>query len=121
LKPRKPSLRIVAVEPEDSPVLSGGQPGPHKIQGIGAGFVPGNLDTSLLDGIELVTNDDAYKWSQRLASEEGIFAGISTGANVCAAIRIAAKPENKGKKIVTFGCDFGERYLSTPLFEGMWR
>lgn len=121
IRRHKPDFKAIAVEPASSPVISGGRPAPHKIQGIGAGFVPGNLDTSLLDGIELVTNDDAYKWSQRLASEEGIFAGISTGANVCAAARIAAKLENKGKKIVTFGCDFGERYLSTPLFEGMWR
>ena len=121
IRTHNPDFKAIAVEPASSPVISGGRPAPHKIQGIGAGFIPGNLDTSLLDGVELVSNDDAYTWAQRLASEEGIFAGISSGANVCAAARVAAKPENKGKKIVTIACDFAERYLSTPLFEGMWR
>lgn len=115
----KPSFQAIAVEPEASPVLSGGKRGPHKIQGIGAGFVPGNCDTTLINGIELVSNDDAFSWARRLASEEGIFGGISTGANVCAAARVAARPEHRGKTIVTVACSFGERYLSTPLFEGL--
>lgn len=121
IRARKPEFQAIAVEPASSPVISGGRPAPHKIQGIGAGFVPRNLDTSLLNGIELVTNEEAYEWAKRLAKEEGIFGGISTGANVCAAARVAARPENKGKKIVTIGCSFGERYLSTPMFEGMWK
>ncbi|HMN96772.1 MAG TPA: cysteine synthase A [Phycisphaerales bacterium] len=119
IRPRKPGFKAIAVEPEASPVISGGKRGPHKIQGIGAGFVPANCDTSLLDGIELVSNDDAFAWARRLAAEEGIFGGISTGANVCAAVRVAARPENRGKTIVTVACSFGERYLSTPLFEGL--
>jgi cysteine synthase len=121
IRPMKPDFKAIAVEPAASPVISGGRPAPHKIQGIGAGFIPRNLDTSLVDGIELVTNEDAFEWARRLAKEEGIFAGISTGANVCAAVRVAEKSENKGKRIVTIGCSFGERYLSTPLFEGLWR
>lgn len=121
IRSKKPNFQAIAVEPASSPVISGGRPAPHKIQGIGAGFVPRNLDTSLLNGIELVTNEEAYEWAKRLAREEGIFGGISTGANVCAAARVAARPENKGKKIVTIGCSFGERYLSTPMFEGMWK
>lgn len=121
IRPLKPGFKAIAVEPAASPVISGGRPSPHKIQGIGAGFIPKNLDTSLLDGVETVTNDEAYEWTRRLAREEGIFAGISTGANVCAAARVAARPENRGKKIVTFACSFGERYLSTPLFEGLWK
>ncbi|HRP61674.1 MAG TPA: cysteine synthase A [Phycisphaerales bacterium] len=121
IRSKKPDFQAIAVEPASSPVISGGRPAPHKIQGIGAGFVPRNLDTSLLNGIELVTNEEAYEWAKRLAKEEGIFGGISTGANVCAAARVAARPENKGKKIVTIGCSFGERYLSTPMFEGMWK
>jgi cysteine synthase A len=119
LKPRRPSLRIVAVEPEDSAVLSGRPPGPHKIQGIGAGFIPKNLDTSLLSGVETVTNDEAFAWARRLAKEEGILAGISSGGNVAAAVRVATRPENRGKVIVTIIPSFGERYLSTPLFEGL--
>jgi cysteine synthase A len=119
LRRHNPQLEAIAVEPAASPVISGGRPAPHKIQGIGAGFIPANLDTSLLNGVELVSNEDAFAWAKRLAAEEGIFGGISTGANVCAAARVATKPENKGKTIVTLACSFGERYLSTPLFEGM--
>jgi cysteine synthase A len=121
IKPKKPSFKAIAVEPAASPVISGGKPAPHKIQGIGAGFIPRNLDTFLVDGIELVSNEDAYDWARKLAREEGIFGGISSGANVCAAARVAAKPENKGKTIVTVAASFGERYLSTPLFEGLWK
>ncbi|MEI8371491.1 MAG: cysteine synthase A [Planctomycetota bacterium] len=119
LRTKKPDLRAIAVEPTDSAVISGGKPGPHKIQGIGAGFIPKNLDTSLLSGIETVTNDEAFTWARRLAKEEGILAGISSGGNVAAAIRLATRPENRGKVIVTVICSFGERYLSTPLFEGL--
>ncbi|MBC7833506.1 MAG: cysteine synthase A [Phycisphaerales bacterium] len=111
-----PDFKAIAGEPAASPVISGGQPGLHKIQGMGAGFVPKNLDTSLLSGVELVSNDDAFAWAKRLAKEEGILAGISTGANVCIAARVAARPEFKGKRIVTIACSFGERYLSTALF-----
>jgi cysteine synthase A len=119
LRKKKPDIRAIAVEPTDSPVISGGKPGPHKIQGIGAGFIPKNLDTSLLSGVETVTNDEAFTWARRLAKEEGILAGISSGGNVAAAIRIATRPENRGKVIVTIIPSFGERYLSTPLFEGL--
>ncbi len=112
----KPDFQAIAVEPIASPVISGGQPGLHKIQGIGAGFVPRNLDTSLLNGIELVSNDEAFEWGRRLAKQEGILGGISTGANVCVAARLAARPEFRGKRIVTIACSFGERYLSTALF-----
>lgn len=111
-----PGFRAIAVEPADSPVISGGQPGTHKIQGIGAGFVPKNLDTSLLSGVEQVTNDEAIAWARRLAREEGIMGGISTGANLCAAVRIAQRPEFRGTRIVTIACSFAERYLSTALF-----
>jgi len=119
LRAKSPALQSYAVEPTDSPVISGGKPGSHKIQGIGAGFIPKNLDTSLLTGVETVSNDDAFTWARRLAREEGILAGISSGANVAAAARLAARPENRGKTIVTIACSFGERYLSTPLFEGL--
>ena len=119
IRKHNPSFKAIAVEPADSPVISGGKPGPHKIQGIGAGFVPKNLDTSLLSGVVDVTNDEAFEWGRRLAREEGVFAGISTGANVAAAARVAARPENRGKVIVTIIPSFGERYLSTPLFEGL--
>ncbi len=119
IRKSNPDFKAIAVEPEASPVLSGGRPAPHKIQGIGAGFIPKNCDTTLLNGIETVSNEDAYAWARRLAKEEGIFGGISSGANACAAARVAAKPENKGKRIVTIMCSFGERYLSTPLFEGL--
>jgi len=121
IKPKNKDFKAIAVEPASSPVISGGRPSPHKIQGIGAGFIPKNLDTSIVDGVETVTNEEAYEWTRRLAREEGIFGGISTGANVCAAVRVAGRPENKGKRIVTVACSFGERYLSTPLFEGLWK
>ena len=117
IRAQNPNFKAYAVEPVDSPVISGGKPGPHKIQGIGAGFIPKNLDTSLLNGIETVTNDEAFSWARRLAREEGILAGISTGGNVAAAVRVAARPENRDKVIVTIACSFGERYLSTPLFD----
>ncbi|QQE12813.1 cysteine synthase A [Planctomycetota bacterium] len=119
MKERNPDFRAYAVEPSASPVIGGGKPGPHKIQGIGAGFIPKNLDTSLLNGTETVTDDEAFEWARKLAQEEGIFGGISTGSNICAAVRIAARPENRGKTIVTIACSFGERYLSTPLFDGL--
>ncbi len=119
LRSKNPHFRAIAVEPADSPVISGGKSGPHKIQGIGAGFVPKNLDTRLLTGVETVTNEDAFAWARRLAHEEGILVGISSGANVAAAVRVASLPENRGKVIVTFAPSFGERYLSTPLFEGL--
>jgi len=119
IRSKNPAFRAYAVEPADSPVISGGRPGPHKIQGIGPGFVPKNLDTSLLTGVETVTNDEAFAWARRLANTEGILGGISTGANVAAAARLAAKPENRGKVIVTVAASFGERYLSTPLYQGL--
>ena len=117
LKELKPSVRAVAVEPDASPVLSGGKPGPHRIQGIGAGFVPAVLDRALIDEIVLVSADDATTMSRALAREEGILCGVSAGANVWAAIQEAKKSENDGKTIVTIVCDTGERYLSTWLFE----
>ena len=119
IQSKKRDFRAIAVEPVDSPVISGGKPGSHKIQGIGAGFIPKNLDTSLLSGVETVTNEEAFAWARRLAKEEGILGGISTGANVAAAIRVAGRPENRGKIIVTIAASFGERYLSTALFEGL--
>ena len=119
IRTNNPHFRAIAVEPADSPVISGGKPGPHKIQGIGPGFVPKNLDTSLLSGVETVTNDEAFAWARRVAREEGILVGISSGANIAAAIRVAQRPENRGKVIVTIAPSFGERYLSTPLFEGL--
>ncbi len=119
LKAKKPSVKMVAVEPEDSAVLSGRPPGPHKIQGIGAGFVPKILDTALIDDIVTVTNDDAIAWSRRLARTEGIPVGISSGAAVKAALELAARPENAGKTIVAIIPSFAERYLSTALFEGL--
>jgi cysteine synthase A len=117
IKKRKPELKVIAVEPVDSPVLSGGQPGPHKIQGIGAGFVPDVLNMDLVDEVIQVTNDDAGAISRRLAREEGILAGISSGANLWAALQVAGRPENQGKMIVVVLPDTGERYLSTWLFE----
>lgn len=117
LRSRKPDIKSIAVEPVDSPVISGGKPGPHKIQGIGAGFIPKNLDTSLLHGVETVSNDEAFSWARRLAKEEGILAGITSGANVAVAARLAARPENRGKVIVTVAASSGERYLSTPLYQ----
>lgn len=119
LKQKNPDFKAIAVEPVDSPVIGGGQPGPHKIQGIGAGFIPKNLDTSIVDEVVTVSNEEAFLWSRKLAKEEGIMAGISSGANMCAAAKIAAKPEFAGKRIVTIMCSLGERYLSTPLFEGL--
>ena len=119
IRAHNPDFKAYAVEPVDSPVISGGKPGPHKIQGIGAGFIPKNLDTSLLNGVETVANDEAFTWARRLAREEGILAGISTGGNVAAAVRVASRPENRDKVIVTIACSCGERYLSTPLFEGV--
>ena len=118
MRKHKPEFRAVAVEPADSPVISGGTPGSHKIQGIGPGFVPRNLDVSLLNDVVQVSNDDAFAWSRRLAREEGILAGISSGANLCAALRLAERPEMQGKRIVTIACSIAERYLSTPLFAG---
>jgi cysteine synthase A len=119
LRRKNPDFQAIAVEPSDSPVISGGKAGPHKIQGIGAGFIPKNLDTSLLSGVETVTNEDAFLFARRLAREEGILCGISTGANVAVAARLAALPQNRGKVIVTVACSFGERYLSTPLYQGI--
>jgi cysteine synthase A len=117
IKKRKPGFRAIAVEPADSPVLSGGKPGPHKIQGIGAGFVPQVLRMDLVDEIIKVTNDNAGIMARRLAKEEGILAGISSGAATWAAIEVAKRPESKGKLIVVILSDTGERYLSTWLFK----
>ena len=119
IKAKNPKFLAIAVEPVDSPVIGGGKPGPHKIQGIGAGFVPKNLDMSLVDEVITVSNEEAFTWARRLAREEGIMAGISSGANMCVAAKVAAKPEFAGKRIVTIMCSLGERYLSTPLFEGL--
>jgi len=117
LRKKKPGVQIVAVEPEDSPVLSGGHPGPHKIQGIGAGFVPGVLDMDVVDEIVKVSAENASNTSRYLATEEGILAGISAGAAVFAASQVAKRPENSGKTVVVIVPDTGERYLSTPLFK----
>ncbi|MFO1149850.1 MAG: cysteine synthase A [Alsobacter sp.] len=119
LKPRRPSLKVVAVEPEDSPVLSGGTPGPHKIQGIGAGFVPEILDRSVIDEVITVGNQTAFETARLLARKEGIPVGISSGAAVAAALEIGSRPEAKGKNIVIIIPSFAERYLSTALFEGL--
>jgi cysteine synthase len=113
---RRPGFTAIAVEPSDSPVLSGGTPGPHKIQGIGAGFVPGVLNTDVYSEVITCTADDAFAMARRLAQEEGILVGISAGANVWAALEVARRPGSAGKTIVTFLCDTGERYLTTPLF-----
>ncbi|MBF0331727.1 MAG: cysteine synthase A [Candidatus Omnitrophica bacterium] len=117
IKQRRPSFKAIAVEPVDSPVLSGGKPGPHKIQGIGAGFVPAALNTKIIDEIIQVKAEDAGETARKLAKLEGILGGISAGANVWAALEVAKRPESKGKKIVTVICDTGERYLSTWLFQ----
>jgi cysteine synthase A len=117
LKERKPEVKVVAVEPIESPVISGGDPGPHKIQGIGAGFIPTNLDTSIIDEVIKINSADAGETSRRLAKEEGILCGISAGGNVWSALELAKRPENAGKTIVTVICDSGERYLSTWLFD----
>jgi cysteine synthase A len=119
LRGRNPQFQALAVEPAECPVLSGGKPGAHKIQGIGAGFVPKNLDTRLLAGVETVSSEEAFAWTRRLARQEGILGGISTGANVAVAARLAARGENRGKVIVTVAASFGERYLSTSLFDFM--
>jgi len=119
IKPKKPDFKAIAVEPEDSPILSGGSPGPHKIQGIGPGFIPEVLETDRLDGVVTVSNDDAIAMARRLAAEEGLLCGISAGANVKAAIEYGSRPENAGKTIVTIICDFGERYIQTVLFDAM--
>jgi cysteine synthase len=123
IKPRKPSFRAIAVEPVASPVITQTmhheaiKPGRHKIQGIGAGFVPGNLHMNIVDEVVQVTDEEAFEWARRLHKEEGLFAGISSGGNIAAAAKVAAKPENKGKMIVVIMPSIGERYLSTPLFE----
>lgn len=119
LKPRIPGLKVVAVEPEDSPVLSGGKPGPHKIQGIGAGFVPGILDAHLIDQVVTIGNETAFETARRLARLEGIPGGISSGAAVAAALEVAATPFGRGKRIVVVIPSFAERYLSTALFDGL--
>ncbi|GJD34718.1 cysteine synthase A [Methylobacterium aerolatum] len=119
LKPRLSGLKVFAVEPVDSPVISGGQPGPHKIQGIGAGFIPDNLHTDVLDGVLKVSNETAIETSRALARLEGIPGGISTGGNVAAAIELAKRPEFQGKRIVTIACSFAERYISSVLFENI--
>src|SRR5580698_11041215 len=123
IKPRKPSFKAIAVEPVTSAVITQTmhheptKPGRHKIQGIGAGFVPENLHLKIVDEVIQITDEEAFAWARRLAKEEGVFGGISSGGNVAAAAKVAARPENKGKLIVTIMCSFGERYLSTPLFE----
>jgi cysteine synthase A len=116
LKASNENLKVFAVEPKDSPVLSGGNPGPHKIQGIGAGFVPDVLNKDIIDDIIQVANEDAFETARQLALKEGILCGISSGANVWAAIQLSQKPENEGKVIVTFVCDTGERYISTEMY-----
>ncbi|MEH2232754.1 MAG: cysteine synthase A [Nostoc sp.] len=119
IKARKPNSKAIAVEPANSPVLSGGRPGPHKIQGIGAGFIPQVLKIKLIDEVITVTDEEAIAYSRRLAKEEGLLSGISSGAALCAAIRVAQRQENQGRLIVMIQPSFGERYLSTPLFQDL--
>ncbi len=119
LREQNPDIGLVVIEPADSPILNGGKPGPHKIQGLGANFIPEILDTELYDEVIDVTLDDAVATAKELATKEGILSGISTGANVWGALQVAKRPENAGKTIVVIVCDYGERYLSTVLFEGM--
>jgi len=119
LKARKPSIQIIAVEPEESPILNGGQPGPHKIQGIGANFVPEILDTEIYDEVIDVNAETSVRWARRAATEEGLLVGLSSGAAIAAAVQVAQRPENAGKTIVVIIPSFGERYLSTILFEGL--
>ena len=119
LKLRRPDFIVIAVEPASSPVLSGGRPGPHKIQGIGAGFVPQILKVELIDEVIPVTDSEAIAYGRRLAREEGLLSGISTGAALCAAIQVAKRKENEGRLIVLIQPSFGERYLSTPLFQDL--
>jgi len=116
IKEKKPSFRAIAIEPTESPVISGGKPGRHMIQGIGAGFIPDILNLDVIDGVELVTNEEAFDFARRAATTEGLFCGISSGAALCAADRVARKPENAGKTIVVVLPSGGDRYLSTPLF-----
>jgi len=119
IKSRNPDFQAIAVEPVDSPVISGGTPGPHKIQGIGAGFIPKNLNVDIIDSVEQVGNDEALQMARRLSDEEGIAGGISSGAAVAAALRVAARPEMKGKTIVAVIPSMAERYMSTDLFKGI--
>jgi cysteine synthase len=119
IRKHNPDFKAIAVEPTASAVISGGAPGRHPIQGIGAGFIPKNLDTSLVDDIVKVEGDISFEWARRLAREEGIMAGISSGAAMWAAAQVAARPEYRGKRIVVILPSLGERYLSTPLFEGL--
>jgi cysteine synthase A len=119
IKQRNPDFKAFAVEPADSPIISGGTPGPHKIQGIGAGFIPKNLNVDIIDGVELVTNDQAFSMARRLSDEEGIPGGISSGAAVAAAVQVAARPEMQGKRIVVILPSCAERYMSTDLFKGI--
>ncbi|PQO32579.1 cysteine synthase A [Bremerella cremea] len=119
IKSKNPEFKAIAVEPKNSPVISGGEPGKHRIQGIGAGFIPNNLDTSVIDETIQVDDEDAFEWARMLAKEEGLVAGISSGAAIWAAAQLAARPEMKGKRIAVVLASVGERYLSTPLFGGL--